>query len=51
MQCLMERRKGGETGVRSVRSVQGDAIWEAEKQGLWSRSLFDAALERFQCNR
>ena len=26
MQCLMERRKGGETGVKSVQSVQGDGI-------------------------
>ena len=45
MQCLMERRKGGETGVKSVQSVQGDGIWRAEKEGRWSKSLFDAAVE------
>ncbi len=45
MQCLMERRKGGETGVKSVQSVQGDGIWQAEKDGRWSRALFDAVVE------
>lgn len=42
LQCLMERRKGGETGVKSVESVQGEGIWQAEKAGRWSKSLFDA---------
>lgn len=45
MQCLMERRKGGETGVRSVQAVKGDGIWQAEKEGRWSRALFDAVVE------
>ncbi len=45
MQCLMERRKGGETGVKSVQSVQGDGIWQAEKEGRWSKALFDALVE------
>ncbi len=45
MQCLMERRKGGETGVKSVQSVKGDSIWQAEKDGRWSRALFDAVVE------
>ena len=45
MQCLMERRKGGETGVKSVQSVQGEAIWQAEKEGRWSKALFDALVE------
>lgn len=45
LQCLMERRKGGETGVKSVQSVTGDGIWQAEKEGRWSKSLFDAIVE------
>jgi hypothetical protein len=44
LQCMVERRKGGETGVAAVRAVKGEAIWEAERQGLWSRELFHAAL-------
>ena len=44
MQCIAERRQGGETGVASVETVQGPAIWEAQRAGRWSRKLFDAAL-------
>ncbi|MSR56010.1 MAG: hypothetical protein EXS09_22470 [Gemmataceae bacterium] len=45
MQCLIERRKGGETGVKSVQSVTGDGIWQSEKDGRWSKALFDALVE------
>lgn len=44
LQCMVERRQGGETGVRSVESVQGDAIWKAERERRWSRKLLQAAL-------
>ena len=43
MQCLVERRKGGETGIKSVQAVQGEDIWKAEKAGRWSRDLLLAA--------
>lgn len=43
-QCVIERRLGGETGVAAVQAVQGDAIWQAEKEGRWSRELLQAAL-------
>lgn len=46
LQCMVERRKGGETGVRSVRSVRGQAIFEAEKNGYWNMELLTAALGR-----
>ncbi len=44
LQCMVERRQGGETGVVSVQAVQGDGIWKAEQQGRWSRPLVEAAL-------
>ena len=44
LQCMIERRRGGETGVSSVQAVTGDGIRTAEKQGRWSRDLFEAAL-------
>lgn len=46
MQCMIERRKGGETGVKAVQLVEGDAVWEAGERGRWSRELLAAALSR-----
>lgn len=46
LQCMMERRKGGETGVKSVTGLIGDAVWKAADQGLWSWKLYEAALSR-----
>ena len=46
LQCMVERRAGGETGVRWVQSYRGDAFWEAHHAGVWSRELFEAALSR-----
>lgn len=42
-QCLLERRKGGETGISAIRTVQGDMIRMAELAGDWSTELFAAA--------
>lgn len=44
LQCMIERRKGGETGVKSVQCLSGSAIWDAGEQGLWSWKLLQAAL-------
>jgi hypothetical protein len=46
MQCMVERRKGGETGVKSVQMIEGAAVWEAAANGYWSRDLLEAALSR-----
>lgn len=45
MQCMIERRVGGETGVKAVQALRGAAVWEAAREGRWSRSLLDAALQ------
>ncbi len=44
-QCLVERRKGGEQGVRWVQCLRGDAIWQAAERGEIPPNLFKAALE------
>lgn len=44
LQCMVERRKGGETGVAAVQAVRGDEIGRAEKAGRWSRELLNAAV-------
>ena len=46
MQCMVERRKGGETGVAAVQLIDGDVVWEAGEKGVWSHELLEAALSR-----
>ena len=51
IQCLAERRKGGETGVVSMHALRGDAVWQALAAGYWtaggfSPRLFEACLSR-----
>jgi hypothetical protein len=46
MQCMVERRKGGESGVKSVQMIEGDAVWKAGEKGAWSKRLLEAALSR-----
>jgi hypothetical protein len=44
LQCMVERRAGGETGIAAVRALQGDEIRDAGQRGEWSEQLFAAAL-------
>lgn len=46
LQCMLERRKGGETGVKSVVCLQGKDVWKAADDGKWSWKLLEAALAR-----
>jgi hypothetical protein len=48
LQCFVERRKGGESGVRAVQHLEGDAVWKAAAEGRWSKDLMRAALSRGQ---
>jgi hypothetical protein len=46
LQCMLERRKGGETGVRAVQLLSGEEVWAAGSRGIWSIELLSAALSR-----
>lgn len=53
IQCMAERRRGGETGVAAVHALRGDSVWKALEVGSWSgggwdRRLFEACLSRSQ---
>ena len=48
VQSLVEHRRGGETGVVSVQCLEGDAVWEAGRRGVYDRKLLEAALARLK---
>ncbi len=45
LQCMVERRKGGETGVAAVHMLENEAVWKwRDGEGRWSAALLEAAL-------
>ena len=46
MQSMLERRKGGETGVKAVQYLEGDDVWTAAAANRWSSDLLSSALSR-----
>lgn len=48
LQCMLERRLGGETGVAAVTCLEGDAVWNTATIGLWSYKLASAACDAIE---
>ena len=48
VQCLAERRAGGETGVKQIQTLTGDAVWKAMDEGLFDPDLLRNALKRLK---
>jgi len=48
VQCLAERRAGGETGVKSVFCLEDEAVWEAGERGVYDKKMFRSALSRLK---
>ncbi len=46
LQCMVERRGRGETGVKAVQLIEDDAVWQAGEVGRWSKELLISALSR-----
>jgi len=46
LQVMMERRNGGESGVKAVTCLTGKDVWKAGDAGKWSWDLLEAALGR-----
>ena len=44
LQCMVERRQGGETGVRAIQCLERNAVWKFLDDTPWARRLFDKAL-------
>jgi len=46
LQCMVERRTGGETGVRAVQCLENQDCWNFIEQNGWVKRLFDSAITR-----
>jgi hypothetical protein len=44
LQCMAERRRGGETGVTALQALRGEAVWKALAAGSWAAGGWDAGL-------
>ncbi|GAA3761029.1 twin-arginine translocation signal domain-containing protein [Terriglobus aquaticus] len=47
LQAFVDRRKGGETGVRSVQSIRGPESWNWVQHTAWANNLFEAVRKQF----
>jgi len=46
LQCMVERRQGGETGIEAVQCLEGPDVWTWTSQTDWAGELLEAALGR-----
>jgi hypothetical protein len=44
IQCHVERRRGGETGVAAVQAIRGDDVWRRMSTGSWQAGGWDPEL-------
>jgi len=44
IQCMAERRRGGERGVAGMQALRGEAVWKAMQTGSWRAGGWDPAL-------
>ncbi|MBM4004636.1 MAG: hypothetical protein FJ295_15360 [Planctomycetes bacterium] len=45
LQCMLERRGAGESGIYAVRALRGAQIHRGLQRGEWSRALFEASIK------
>jgi hypothetical protein len=45
-QCMVERRKGSETGIRAVTCLEGAEVWRWTDRSAWAGRLLETALTR-----
>ena len=48
LQAFVDRRKGGETGVKAVQSIRGPETWNWVARTPWANSLLESVRNQFQ---
>ena len=48
LQCMIERRHGGESGVTSVQCIEGETVWKVTEKHEWILTLAEAACEHIK---
>ena len=46
LQCMVERRRGGESGIAAVECLEGDRVWEWTDANPWAARLLEHCLQR-----
>jgi hypothetical protein len=46
LQCMVERRMGGETGVKAVQCLRGSEVWRWTDENKWAERLLEECLSR-----
>lgn len=47
LQAIVERRKGGETGVKSVQCIRGAETWHWLERNTWAEKLLESVRKKF----
>lgn len=47
LQAFVDRRKGGETGVKAVQSIRGSETWAWVERNAWAGNLLEAVRKKF----
>ena len=47
LQCMAERRRGGETGIEAVQCIEGPETWKWTDRNPWAGRLLEAALATY----
>ena len=44
LECRVERREGGETGIKAVQCFEGTSVWEWTDENPWANRLLEASV-------
>jgi len=48
LQAIVERRKGGETGVKSIQCIRGAETWHWLERNTWAEKLLESVRKKFE---